>query len=150
VLLLKNMLYICALKHKNQIIMKAKVSIKLSNISEDLVFTKNVCECVSHSLGKNGLKDKVFLLAFEQDSDQINNYANSTEILVTENLDIMRSFVETYFDCRDDGSCINVYLQEYDTYEDAIKVQLEMRETNKYCYNECIRPNSISVSSNLE
>jgi hypothetical protein len=116
--------------------MKAKLFIRLKSVSADLVFSKFLEKRLQHALNKYGLPNSVYLLAFECESDKENFNANSTEILITESLPVMRSFIELYFDNYIDGSDINVYFQEYDTYEYAYNVALKMREQNKKCYDE--------------
>ena len=57
------------------------------------------------------------------------------EILITENLQTLINAVKnSHFDLLW-NSPQNFYLQEYQTYEDAYKVALDMREANPKCYN---------------
>lgn len=51
------------------------------------------------------------------------------EILVTENLQTVINHFKLW------NSPQNFYLQQYQTYEDAYKVALDMRESNPKCYN---------------
>ncbi len=72
-------------------------------------------------------KPVVFLLAIET---KLGNETNS-DIYVFENWDSV-SFIY------DDKRQSIMYLQEYESYEDAYGVALEMREENKLCYNNDI------------
>jgi len=57
------------------------------------------------------------------------------EILITENLQTLISSVENlHFDLLCDTPK-DFFVQEYQTYEDAYKVALDMREGNPKCYN---------------
>lgn len=57
------------------------------------------------------------------------------EILITENLDgLILAVKEGYFNLLW-NSPQNFFVQEYQTYEDAYKVALNMREGNPRCYN---------------
>jgi hypothetical protein len=58
------------------------------------------------------------------------------EILITENVQILIKAVEnSYFNLLW-NSLQNFFVQEYETYEDAYKVALDMREGNPKCYND--------------
>jgi hypothetical protein len=86
---------------------------------------------IAHALGTHGLQDyKVFVLSCVS-----NNHPMTDEILVTESLPMMRDFVESWDNNYDEGGTNSFYLQEYDSYEDAYKVALDMREPNRLCYN---------------
>jgi hypothetical protein len=53
------------------------------------------------------------------------------EILITQNLDtVINCFKKNMFSILD-----KLFVQEYQTYEDAYKVALGMRESNPKCYN---------------
>ena len=57
------------------------------------------------------------------------------EVLITENLQTLISAIEhSHFNLLW-NSPQNFYVQEYQTYEDAYKVALNMRESNSRCYN---------------
>ena len=57
------------------------------------------------------------------------------EILITENLQTLISAVENSHFNLVWNSPQNFHVQEYQTYEDAYKVALDMREPNHRCYN---------------
>jgi septum formation inhibitor-activating ATPase MinD len=58
------------------------------------------------------------------------------EILITENLQTLINAVKnSHFNLLCD-SPQNFFVQEYQTYEDAYKVALDMRETNPRCYEQ--------------
>jgi len=57
------------------------------------------------------------------------------EILITENLQILISAVKSGFFNLLWNSPTNFFVHEYQTYEDAYRVALDMREGNKKCYN---------------
>jgi len=59
---------------------------------------------------------------------------NDKEILVTENLEF--TFIPADFGMIPDINNAVIYLQEYNTYEDAYRVALSMREVNPKCYNK--------------
>ena len=55
------------------------------------------------------------------------------EIIITENLTkLLLALAHDHWELKD--GC-NFYVQEYQTYEDAYKVALDMREGNPKCYN---------------
>ena len=57
------------------------------------------------------------------------------EIFVTENIDVLINiFKANLFKIRE-GKYNKIFLQEYQTYEDAYNVALDMREGNERCYN---------------
>ena len=58
------------------------------------------------------------------------------EILITENLQTLISAVENSHFNLLWNSPQNFHVQEYQTYEDAYKVALDMRETSPRCYNK--------------
>jgi hypothetical protein len=58
------------------------------------------------------------------------------DIIITENLDtILRMVADDSFKL-DDTEHTNFFVQEYQTYEDAYAVALNMREGNPKCYNK--------------
>ena len=57
------------------------------------------------------------------------------EILITENLQTLISAVKNSHFNLLWNSPQNFFVQEYQTYEDAYKVALDMREPNPKCYN---------------
>ena len=57
------------------------------------------------------------------------------EVLITENLDTLINAIKAGHFNLIWNSPTNFYVQEYQTYEDAYKVALDMREGNPKCYN---------------
>ena len=57
------------------------------------------------------------------------------EILITENVETLINAVRNNHFNLLWNSPQNFYVQEYQTYEDAYRVALNMRETNPKCYN---------------
>jgi len=58
------------------------------------------------------------------------------EIIITEDLDALITCIENnVFIINIDEGSQDFFVQEYQTYEDAYAVALDMREGNKRCYN---------------
>jgi hypothetical protein len=63
------------------------------------------------------------------------NHSEIGEIVVTENLQkLIRLLKIGYFDLNSNNNEV-FHVQEYQTYEDAYKVALDMREGNPKCYS---------------
>ena len=57
------------------------------------------------------------------------------EILITENVDFIINSIKNDMIKLHLQKPVNFFVQEYQTYEDAYKVALDMREPNPNCYN---------------
>ena len=80
---------------------------------------------ITHKLVSYGLKNKVFLLALD-DSYEL-------ELIVTENYDTMCYFIEGYIQEMMSND-LTISLHEYESYQDAYKVALDMKEESPLCY----------------
>jgi len=90
-------------------------------------------EEVQQKIRSYGLReDRVYLCCLTPIKDDEPTFV---EIVVSENLAIIRDFIESY-EIEYDLLCpkIAVHLQMYESYEDAYAVALDMREGNKLCY----------------
>lgn len=72
--------------------------------------------------------------------DEVNGFAS--EIFITENIDTIIYNISEYPDILDNeehcgmDNILNIYLQEYESYEDAYKIALSMKEDSPLCYNK--------------
>ena len=73
----------------------------------------------------------VFLLAIEQTG---NNKPEYDEIFVFEYMNT-EQVMNSYDDFIDGSNLLSVHLFAFESYEDAYKVALDMRENNHLCYN---------------
>ena len=92
-------------------------------------------EEVQQKIRSYGLReDRVYLLCMTPLEDDEPTFV---EIIVTENLAIIKDFIESYeieYDLL--APKIAIHLQMYESYEDAYAVALDMREGNTLCYSE--------------
>lgn len=112
--------------------MKIIIHFDIKERAEEMVIEATSIEDAQHRLNCFGLPEStVYLLSIEDSSCT----PHLDEILITESLPMMRSFIESF----DDNYCIDgamvIHLQSYESYEDAYSVALGMREPNKLCYN---------------
>ena len=56
-------------------------------------------------------------------------------VFVSESIDIALSFYGTFKNVKIKGKEIDVYFQEYKSYEDAYRSALDMMEISELCYN---------------
>ena len=80
---------------------------------------------ITHKLNSYGLADKVFLLALDDGYE--------LELIVTENYGTMCCFIEGYIQEMMSNDLV-ISLHEYDSYQDAYKVALDMKEESPLCY----------------
>lgn len=75
-----------------------------------------------------------------KDENTVYLLAIDDEVIVTENLalimEIMSSNVSSIGLMEDEKGICNVFLQEYESYEDAYSVALSMKETSPMCYSD--------------
>ncbi len=82
---------------------------------------------ITHKLNSYGLADKVFLLALDDGYE--------LELIVTENYGTMCYFIEGYIQEMMSND-LTISLHEYDSYEEAYKVALDMKEESPLCYGK--------------
>ena len=108
------------LKNENDIL-----NIKFKTTKALIKFFKNV-------VLENDDKETIYVL-----TNCSNNFEDSyTDVFIFENvyrLTTLFKVIEAVVNGLDEK---NVFLQEYSNYEDAYKVALSMRETNKLCYDK--------------
>ena len=110
--------------------------VAMSDLNEEKEIEKfklKSVEEVQQKIRSYGLReDRVYLLCMTPLKDDEPTFV---EIIVTENLAIIKDFIESY-EIEYDLLCpkIAVHLQMYESYEDAYAVALDMREGNILCY----------------
>jgi hypothetical protein len=115
-----------------------RLSLALTDITKEdeniQLFEFDTMDEIAHKIGVFGLKDdRVYLCCIHDGNDS----PDSQEIFVSENLRMLRAFIENYDNNTNDFNYpIMVFFQQYESYEDAYAVSLDMKETNKLCYNK--------------
>ena len=111
--------------------MKAKLSIQLESFQGDFEITDNAADFISHKIGAFGLnKSSVYSLCFNLEEDDNVFNRHTKEVFVSENLRMLRSFVDAYFDSYEDLGIIQCDFQEWDSYDSAYEMALIVREGN--------------------
>lgn len=115
--------------------MRYELHIALSDLNEDKdieEFKFNDINELTHKINSFGLKDdRVFLCCIHGADDD----AKEAEVFISESYVFLRSFIESYEDNLTVDLPLKVFFFQYETYEDAYKTALDMRETNELCYN---------------
>ena len=76
--------------------------------------------------------------AFGDSKNVVYLFSYVGEIFISDDIDNVFHFMESsyYGISSDSDDYWNMYLQEYPSYEEAYKVALDMKETNRLCYSE--------------
>jgi hypothetical protein len=79
-------------------------------------------------------KDCIYLFTYSSKENKATDF--SDEVIVTEDIFHIESFIKTNRDELIGLEMTDFFLQEYPSYEEAYKVALMMKETSPLCYNK--------------
>ena len=94
-------------------------------------FDFNSIDELTHKLNSFG-KYPVALCCIKSKSDELDE---SMEILVSENFTTFRNFIESFYD-DNLGEYLECWFYCYSSYEECYKNALDLKETNKLCYEK--------------
>lgn len=80
------------------------------------------------------IKDCVYLFSYSRKEDE--ECPLSNEVIVTEDIAQIIFFMQINLNELNELEMTDYYLQEYESYEEAYKVALSMKEVSPLCYNK--------------